>query len=305
MPPRPKSAYDGLMSLCYTSYTDAYDKSYPYQRVAIRLYYTLGMTNIHAPNIPRLLCGYLPFHEKNENILRRILENLSALSSPIKSPRPRSYDGPGFTFPPQNIQKIKELLAELVSLLLDERMTVYIILVLKRISLLHVWQSSVYSEKSWAEIDQALYEPPTSVAETTSSSLRGTLFEVSRKLGTNIDIIINWIHLFEKSPVSKEEQFIFDAVEDHDYDAINARLRADHNALYFFSSFCSPEKLLPYRSAYKFFRDFWTPTSKTDRELMEGASRWLQIEYKKRRYRDMRWKARSARNAYVPLGGIC
>ena len=286
------------MHLYGISFSVANNENYPYPSDARRLYNTLGMTALHAPSVPRLIYGYSPFHEGNEIILRQTLENLKALSSVIRSTtRPRSID-PIFTFPPENIDSIREVTIQLASLLLDERMFGYIVVALKRISRLCVWRSSIYSEKSWQEIDQALCKLPSSTT-TTPSPLRNKLSQVSQNIGFDVDIIIKWIHLFVTSRASGGEQFILDIIDDHDLETLIARVQADETALLCFSMFYPSERLMPYNMAYRWFRDLWF--RRTIGSLTEDASKWLKSHQRKKRkgwLDGIRWSNRRSWNAY-------
>jgi hypothetical protein len=155
-------------------------------------------------------------------------------------------------------------------------------------------------------IDQALCESLTSTASTLSS-LRSKLLEVSQKIGFDVDIIVNWIHLFANSRSSAKEQFILNVIDDHDVIALGARINADDVTLMFFDTFYSSERLMPYKMAHRWFRDLWFRNFLIY-SLTDDASKWLEGHRRKKRkgwLDGIRWSDRPFRNAYVSFGGPC
>ena len=257
MPLRPISTMDKLHHLVNLSFELTVVKTFHSPKEARRLYYTLAMSHVHSPTVPYLRCGYMPYHYKNESALRQILENIDALLIPQNTGQPRRRkDDIMFIFLPESLDAINKHINELVSLLLEERMMGYITVALKWIAALRIWQNSQYSNMSWEEIDQVVHESSVS-ASSILSPLQNKLLEISGKIGIDINVITDWIHLYVNSTVSGGSQFILDVIDDHDLHALASRVSADQTALNFFEIFYSGEKLVPYRQAHRWFRDFW------------------------------------------------
>ena len=229
-----------------------YDEKFPASRTANIIYYTTGMVYRHLSSQPWLACGYVPFHDTNEAALWKIYERLATLTVTMK---PKKLNKANFTFPPESGPQVVEIAIDLASLLLDERLTGYIIVALKKCFSFRVWRESSFSNMTYAELHAAISECPST--SPWSSPLMRALHEVSDKSRFPFKMILKWIHMVTISPVAATDPFILDAIQDHDIKALGSRVSADESTLDFFEYFCQQEKLAPYKIAHLWFRRMW------------------------------------------------
>jgi hypothetical protein len=173
------------------------------------------------------------------------------------------------------VPQIDEIVIDLASLLLDERLTGYIIVALKKCFSFRVWRESAFSNMTYAELHAAISECPSTSPWT--SPLMRALHEVSDKSRFPFRMILKWIHMVTISPVTATDPFILDAIQDHDIMALGSRVSADETTLEYFEHFCQQEKLAPYKIAHKWFRRMWFNSVTINGGVpKDGVFEWLQ-----------------------------
>ena len=215
------------------SYEIRYDQRFPFPRIATNLSYATSMVLRHLPSERRLACRYVPFHKANEVVLRQIYNRLIRLSVRIK---PNKADKSILTFPGETAPQLAEITIDLGSILLDERLTGYIIVALKKCFSFQVWQESPFSKMTYAELHTAISECLST--SPWSSSLMKILHQVSDKSRFPFRTILKWIHMISISPVASTDPFILDLIQDHDMRSLSYRLAHDAFTLGFFESCC-------------------------------------------------------------------
>ena len=256
----------------------------------------------HLPSEPLLRCGYVPFHYVNDIALRHILDKLAGLTIP-QAPKRRNH--PHLTFPAKSVAGLEEITVDIASLLIDERLTGYIIAALKKVFKFRVWRDSSFSSMTYAELYRAISNSPTH--SHSSSPLMDILYQVALKAGFDVDVIVEWIRLLSVSPVSSTDPFILNVVDDHDIAALSSRIAADESTLKFFETFYPRERLLPYKTAHNWFRNLWFHGTVTINggSLKDDAFEWLQKHprIKRKGWIDgIRWGDRTTWSAGTLLG---
>lgn len=301
MPPQRKSTSEEIRRLHFICFRLANDETFPFPAAAKNLSYTSGMVFRHLPTEPRLRCGYVPFHNVNDIALRHILDNLAGL---IISKAPKRRNHPHLTFSAESVVALEEITVDIASLLIDERLTGYIIAALKKVFKFRVWRDSSFSSMTYAELYCIISNSPTNLHS--SSALMDILYQVAPKTGFDVDVIVEWIRLLSMSPVSSTDPFILNLVDDHDIPALASRIAADEATLNFFETFYSHEKLLPYKTAHNWFRDLWFHiVTINGGSLKDDAFEWLQKHrrIKRKGWIDgIRWGDRTTWCAEILLG---
>ena len=273
MPPRRNSTSEEVRRLHFICFRLANDEKFPFPTAAKNLSYTSGMIFRHLPSEPRLRCGYVPFHDVNDIALRHILEKLAGLTIP-QAPKRRNRSH--LTFPAESLAGLEEITVDIASLLIDERLTGYIIAALKKVFNSQVWRESSFSNMTYTELYCA--SSNSLINSHSSSALTDILYQIALKAGFDVDVVVEWIRLLSVSPVSSTDPFILNLVDDHDIAALSSRIAADESTLSFFETFYPRERLLPYKIAHNWFRNLWFQGIVTINggSLKGDAFEWLQ-----------------------------
>ena len=133
---------------------NVFENSFPYHTEVEHLSTLLGMASHHLPSFPRLECGYFPFQPENESALLVILERLESLVIPRKRTQKVRYPkDTDLVFPDNSGDQLGEIANDITSILLDERVSGYVLVALNRLRRFSIWVKSPYHSKTWKELD--------------------------------------------------------------------------------------------------------------------------------------------------------
>lgn len=254
---------------------NVFETSFPYHTEVEYLRTLLGMAGHHLPSFPRLECGYFPFQAENESALIVILERLESLVTPRKRTQkvlyPKETD---LVFPDNSGEQLAEIAIDITSILLDERVTGYVLVALNRLRRFSVWVKSSYHSKTWKELDTLLGGES---AET--SSFQDLLAMIASKSSWQVSTIQNWIHLASTSPLSNIEPYVISAIDERNILALACRVGVDQATLDYVKKFYPVEKLTTYTVAFQEFRNLWFEITVPWKgyQLTSEASEWLQM----------------------------
>jgi hypothetical protein len=145
-----------------------------------------------------------PLHKTNERKVFDIFQQLYSLAFPRKpNNRPRHYDEEDRTFPPDQLDVVRELSRQIISIVLPEWFGGYMRAILDYFRSRDPWVTSPFRDMSWSDLDLLLSSDDT-------MGFAYILSQIARSFGFDFETVRRWIQLTAISPYPPTEPFYLD-----------------------------------------------------------------------------------------------
>lgn len=227
--------------------------------------------------------GYAPFSRDREKVFEQIVKDLRRL---LKSVNPRFRNNEALrtkvlssiTFTKHELDGIMAAIRQLRSLVMAERLPVYVPWVLRKIRRSSRWIHSSFKMKSWADLDSILSDDNKN--GDVYMHLNQLISTISSQLGIEADIVKMWIRF--GAHLAPKDLYIAHAIQDVHTDKVARRVFSDDAHLEQLTGAGDLESKA-YRLAFTTFRDDWFETVEQYRYIVTPKiSAWMRarVDYK-------------------------
>ena len=263
------------------------DTSISYHTEIEQLSTILGMTCRHLPQMPRLECGYNPYHPRNAEALLDVFREFDSLIIRRKRKTHRRPDN--YILMADCVDALRNIRNDVASIMLDERLSGYVTIGLNHLRSLPAWANSPFHLKTWEELESLQNN-----SESSAQGFHDLVVQIAEESGLEIKTIKDWIHLASASPLASQDPFVQDAIDEHNMCNLSCRISVDENTLKILEKFYPADLLSPYYIAFDRIRNFWFRGRVVWRgfRLTEEARDWLNNNPRKRsknRSQDIPW----------------
>lgn len=197
-----------LTRLCTVAERNSMDTSISYHTEIEQLSTILGMTCRHLPQMPRLECGYNPYHPRNAEALLDVFREFDSLIIRRKRKTRRRPDN--YILMADCVDALRNIRNDVASIMLDERLSGYVIIGLNHLRSLPAWANSPFHLKTWEELESLQNN-----SESSAQGFHDLVVQIAEESGLEIKTIKDWIHLASASPLASQDPFVQDAIDEH------------------------------------------------------------------------------------------